>query len=98
MTKGIEWVLNELSFEPLAEDKIGARQRVVGFQRATSAAIKMRANRSVRCPAHIQQRFLAAGYSMGDWFNDSAVDMDLRRLLKSWFTKSPYWQDDYDLE
>jgi hypothetical protein len=24
--------------------------------------------------------------------------MELRRVLKSWFTKSPYWQDDFDLE
>jgi len=42
--------------------------------------------------------FLATGYSMGDWMRDPEVDRELRRSLLSWFTKSPYWQDDYALE
>jgi hypothetical protein len=95
---GIELVLNDLSFEPLASDKMSAQQRVLGFQRTASAAIKMRANRLVRCPENIQRKFLAAGYSMGDWLNDPTVDIDLRRVVLSWLTKSPYWQDDHDLE
>jgi len=95
---GIELTLNDLSFEPVAQDKADARQRVVGFRRAVSAAINMRANRFVRCPENIQRKFLATGYSMGDWFDDPEVDVDLRRALKSWFTKSPYWQGDMELE
>jgi hypothetical protein len=95
---GIELVLNELSFEPNAPDKTIARQRVVGFYRATSAAMKMGANRSVRCPENFQRKFLAEGYSMGDWLGDMEVDRDLRMALKSWFTKSPYWQGDFDLQ
>ncbi len=95
---GIELVLNDLSFEPFATDRAAARQRVVGFQRTASAAIRMRANRYVRCPEHIQKKFLAEGYSVGDLFSDPEVDKELIRLLKSWFTKSPYWQGDMELE
>jgi hypothetical protein len=95
---GIELVLNNLSFEPLAPDKAAARQRVAGFQRAASAAMKMGANRFVRCPENFHRKFLATGYSMEDWLKDEDVDEVLRKVLKSWFTKSPYWKDDHDLE
>jgi len=95
---GIELVLNDLSFEPFAPDKAVARQRVDGFRRAAAAAIKMGANRFVRCPENFQRNFLAEGYSMGDWLKDEDVDEVLRKALKSWFTKSPYWQGDFDLE
>lgn len=95
---GIELVLNELSFEPPAPDKAAARLRVEGFHRAAAAAMKMGANRCVRCPEDFQRNFLAVGYSMGDWLGDKDVSKDLRMALKSWFTKAPYWQGDFDLE
>jgi len=95
---GIELVLNELSFVPPAPDKAAARLRVEGFHRAATAAMKMGVNHCVRCPEGFQRKFLAVGYSMGDWLGDKDVDRDLRMALKSWFTKAPYWQGDFDLE
>lgn len=96
---GIELVLNELSLLPLAENKQLARQHVQQFLRTVSAAKKLRTNNFVRCPENIHRKFLADGYSIGDWLKDTEVDQVLRSSLRSLVTiKSPYWRDDLDLE
>lgn len=89
----LEMVLNELSLQPVAEDVLTARRRMVELISTMSAATRSGVSRVLRTHRDLNAEELASGYPIAQWRNDHDVDRDVRRFFTSLATKAPYLVD-----
>lgn len=89
----LEMVLNELSLQPVADDVLTARQRMLVLVTTMSAATRSGVSKVLRTHRDLNAEELASGYPVAQWRNDHEVDRDTRRFFTSLATKAPYLAD-----
>lgn len=82
-------VLNELSYRTPASDMVRAREWMKKLVNTLSAAGQAGLSRVLRTTDDFHTLTLAPGYPIARWRNDAQVDREVRRLLRSFTTKSP---------
>ncbi len=95
----LDMVLNELSLQTPAPNLLVARQWMSSFIQ-TILSIKSQAGgqASLRTQYEFHSTLLASDYPLKRWLNDSEVDREERRFIKTLDTKSPFSQDIANLE
>ena len=90
----LDMVLNELSLQTPAPNILIARQWMSSFIK-TILSIKSQAGSqaSLRTQYEFHSTVLASDYPLRRWLNDSEVDREERRFIKTLVTKSPFSQD-----
>lgn len=90
----IDIVLNELSLQTPAPDPMMARQWMSDLIQ-TIRGIKAQAKQQpiLRTQYNFHTAFLSSNYPIQRWLNDSAVDREEQRFIKTLVTKSPFSQD-----
>lgn len=90
----LDLVLNELSLHPPAPDTLIARIWVSDFIQ-TVRAIKAQAGKQavLRTQYDFYTTLLAPDYPLQRWLNDSQVDREEQRFIKTLVTKAPFSQD-----
>ncbi len=90
----IDMVLNELSLQSLASDASIARQRMSDFIQ-TVRDVKAQASKQaiLRTQYNFHTSLLSPNYSIQQWLNDSEVDREEQRFIKTLITKAPFSQD-----
>lgn len=91
MPKGM--VLNELSLQPMAQDRWHARARMEALVRTLRAAVGAGAERALRMVAPLDGVALALDYSVPQWRNDEAVERELRQYFRSLALRAPILAD-----
>lgn len=86
----VEMVLNELSLQPLANDRAAARQRMIELVETLSTATKLGVKRVLRTHRDLKFEKLGPDYLVVHWMNDNSVDRDARRYFLNLATKAPY--------
>jgi len=86
----LEMILNELSLQP-APSVVMARQWMTGFIETVRAAISFRVSRVIRTQNGILDLALAENYPLRRWLNDSQVDREAQRYVRTLTTKAPFW-------
>ena len=89
----LDMVLNELSLQTPAPNILIARQWMSSFIQ-TILSIKSQAGgqASLRTQYEFHSTLLASDYPLKRWLNDSEVDREERRFIKTLATKSPFSQ------
>ena len=95
----LDMILNELSLQTPAPNISVARKWMSGFVQ-TILCIKSQAGRqaSLRTQYNFHSTLLASDYPLQRWLNDSEVDREEQRFIKTLATKSPFSQDIVNLE
>jgi hypothetical protein len=95
----LDMILNELSLQTPAPNILVARQWMSSFIQ-TILSIKSQAGgqASLRTQYEFHSTLLASDYPLKRWLNDSEVDREERRFIKTLATKSPFSQDIANLE
>lgn len=90
----IDMVLNELSLQSPASDSLIARQWMSDFIQ-TIRAVKAQAGKQaiLRTQYDFHTALLSPNYPIRRWLNDSEVDRDEQRFIKTLVTKAPFSQD-----
>ena len=90
----LDIILNELSLQTPAANKLVARQWMSSFIQ-TLRSIKSRVDQqaSLRTQYDFHSNLLASDYPLQRWLNDNEVDREERRFIKTLATKSPFSQD-----
>ncbi len=81
--------INELSLEPGWPSRSAAVPAATGFGELLVAASRTATGSALRCASFLLQAELASGYRFVQWLNDGAVDVELRRAVKSLVTRWP---------
>jgi hypothetical protein len=89
----LELVLNELSAAPPADDVLRGRERIGLFVDVVRKCASAGFPKILRVTRSFFQVLLAPGYPVGRWLSDTAVDRDVRLVLRTWSTKAPYIED-----
>lgn len=90
----VEMVLNELSLRNPAQDIATARQwmlDLIGIVRAAKAQSTKQA--TLRTQYDFLSTLLASDYPLRRWLNDTEVDPEIRRFIKTLATKAPFSND-----
>ncbi|MBW4521021.1 MAG: hypothetical protein KME16_15120 [Scytolyngbya sp. HA4215-MV1] len=95
----LDIVLNELSLQSPASDTLTARMWLSDFIQ-TIRAIKAQAGRQaiLRTQYDFHNILLAPDYPLRRWLNDSEVDREEQRFIRTLATKAPFSQDVLDAE
>lgn len=90
----IDMVLNELSLQSPASDTLIARQWMSDFIQ-TVRAVKAQAGQQavLRTQYGFHKSLLSPDYPVQRWLNDSEVDREEQRFIKTLITKAPFSQD-----
>ena len=75
---GVELFLNELSYQPVAENEIAAQQRMLVLITTLQKATKSGAKRILRTESPIDSIELADQYRLSDWRYDRTVKSKYR--------------------
>jgi hypothetical protein len=89
----LEMVLNELSLQPPANDKVAARQRMIELVETLSTATRLGVKRVLRTHRDLKYEELGPDYLVANWMNDNGVDREARRYFLNLATKAPYLVD-----
>ena len=94
----MEIIFNELSaYEtyPTLFDARGGMNRLIQVIRGV---IRQGAQRTLRTTRNFASQNLAPDYSFANWMNDSSVDLEARRFVKTVAAKAPFLEDYYSRE
>jgi putative addiction module killer protein len=86
----VEIVLNELSLISPAPSISLAQQRMITLINTIRSATKQGAARVLRTHSDFNNSMLAPDYPVAKWRNDSTVDREIQRFLKTLETKAPF--------
>lgn len=88
----VEMYLNELSLNKPANDIYMAR--IMGSQlvQTTYVAIQLGLERVLRTHEKFFNLVMAPNYPISKWLNDSEVDKEIQRYIKTLTTKAPFWE------
>jgi hypothetical protein len=84
--------LNELSYNPVADNKYSAIERMNVFAKTVSIA-RQKGFRNIRCDNPVNTIMLAQQYSLFDWLNDATVSRECRDFMYGVII-SPYIDED----
>lgn len=94
----LEIFVNELSLTPAAADVETGQARADEFLFTIRAATARGVLRSVRIPEDFFNTPLAADYTWFTWLSDTRVERELRQYFRSLATKTPFLNDEPNLE
>jgi hypothetical protein len=89
--------LNELSYNPVADSKYSAIERMNVFAKTVSIA-RQKGFRNIRCDNPVYTIMLAQQYSLFDWLNDSAVSREYRAFMYGVIVQPYIDEDDPEFE
>jgi hypothetical protein len=93
MIMTVEMYMNELSIAEPAADIYIARSWSSEFVNTLRNAVSFGFGKVLRTQENFYDIFIAPDYPIRKWLNDTEVDKESQRYIKSFTTKAPYWED-----